>query len=124
MNDCKNPWEHMQISSQRRLDLDTECNFFWMTDLQGNYGFYLQTNKVFVETNNLVKLKGVSILRRNSDENKGQLFLILHHKEDWQIFLTLCQDLINETHNCKDDEQTLSIFEARLKRWQNLLNTT
>ena len=118
----KNPWENMEISTQRRVDIETPRDFFWMTDLQGNYGFYLKREKVFDDAENLIKLKGISILKRNSDRNRGEFFLILHQKEDWQIFQTLCEDLISASYQCKTDEQMFDVFETRLERWENLLS--
>lgn len=124
MNEYKNPWENMPESTQRRVDFDTEHNFFWITDLQGNYGLYLKSDEIFNNDHNLVRLNGISILKRNSDENFGEFFLLLHKKEDWQIFYTLCQDLIKETHKSSTNEKPTATFEMRLKRWQSLLSTT
>ncbi len=124
LTENKNPWKDMEVSTQRRVDVETQRDFFWMTDLQGNYGFYLKREKAFEDAGNLTKLKGISILKRNSDKNGGEFFLILNQKEDWQIFHTLCEDLITATHKSATDEKMFSLFEARLKRWENLLKNT
>lgn len=120
----ENPWQKMEISTQRRVDIDTPRNFFWMTDLQGNYGFYLKRKEAFNDTDNLIKLNGISILKRNSDKNVGEFFLILHRKEDWQIFQILCEDLIAVSHHCDTDEQMFDVFENRFEQWKNLLSET
>jgi len=122
LTDNKNPWENMEKSTQRRVDIETQRDFFWMTDLQGNYGFYLRREKAFDDADNLIKLKGVSILKRNSDKNCGEFFLILNQKEDWQIFYTLCEDLITAAHKSDTDEKMFAVFEGRLNQWKNLLN--
>ncbi len=114
----------MEASTQRRVDVETQRDFFWMTDLQGNYGFYLKRKKAFDNADNSIKLKGISILKRNSDKNCGEFFLILHQKEDWQIFQTLCEDLIKVSYQCETDEQMFSVFETRLEKWKNLLRNT
>lgn len=116
-----NPWESMPESSQRRIVSDTIHNIFWVTDLKGNYGFCLQISKSFVETKVLITLKGIEILKRNSKDGLGELFLILTKKEDWQIFKILCDDLISETHKFNTDEKIIDAVEIRLKRWQQLL---
>lgn len=67
------------------------------------------------------KFKGISILKRNSQDNHGELFLVLNNKEDWQIFKVLCDDLIAEALRSSSDERMISAVEARLKRWQRLL---
>ena len=45
-DEIKNPWENMEISTQRRVNIDTQRDYFWMTDLQGNYGFYLKKREI------------------------------------------------------------------------------
>ncbi|MCH8034842.1 MAG: PD-(D/E)XK motif protein [Bacteroidetes bacterium] len=120
-NNIKNPWENMTESSKRRVDSDTPHNLFWITDLQGNFGFCLQTKKIFGDTDHYASLKGISILKRNSKEGNGELFLILNNKEDWQIFHTLCEDLVAVTHRYDTDEKMISAVEVRLQRWQQLL---
>lgn len=116
-----NPWINMPESSQRRVESDTQYNLFWITDMQGNYGFCLQINELLKNIDDSIKLKGISVLKRNSSQNYGELFLILNKKEDWEIFHTLCADLIATTHRCDTDEKMICAVEIRLKRWQQLL---
>ncbi len=124
IKDIQNPWENMETSTQRRVDIETLRDFFWMTDLEGNYGFYIKRNEVFEDEYNLKKLRGFSILKRNSDENRGELFLIAHQKTNWQIFYAICQDLILVSHNCETDEEMTQIFEDRLEQWGKFLSRT
>lgn len=119
--ETKNPWENMVESSRRRVDSETLHNLFWITDLQGNYGFYLKRNRRFESTETTAKLKGISIIKRNSQDDIGELFLILKNKEDWQIFYALCEDLVAVAHRYDSEDQMLSAVEVRLKRWQQLL---
>lgn len=120
INQARNPWEKMSESSQRRIDSE-QHDLFWITDLQGNYGFCLQTKTTFSDTKHSANLKGISILKRNSQLDYGELFLILNQKEDWQIFLALCEDLIAVSHRYTSDEKMISAVEVRLQRWQQLL---
>lgn len=120
-SEIKNPWLSMHESSRRRVDSDTPHNIFWITDLQGNYGFCLQTKNIFKDTDKVASLKGITVIKRNTQENNGELFLILNKKEDWQIFHTLCEDLVAVTHRYDTDEKMISAVEIRLKRWQDLL---
>ena len=116
-----NPWEDMRESSQRRINSKIDHNLFWITDLEGKYGFCLQSKNVFKDIKPPANLKGISILKRNSNHNYGELFLVLNKKEDWQIFYTLCENLISITHKYDNDEAMISAVEIRLKRWQQLL---
>jgi len=121
IRETNNPWKNMAESSQRRIDSETLHNLFWITDLQGNYGFYLRRNRRFETTENTAKLKGVSIVKRNSQDGIGELFLLLKNKEDWQIFYALCEDLVAVAHRYDSEDQMLSAVEVRLRRWQQLL---
>jgi len=110
----------MPESSQRRIEAEASHNLFWITDLEGKYGLRLQSNELFQNFDIPAKLKGISLLKRNSS-NYGELFLVLNKKEDWQIFHTLCDDLIATTHKYQNDVAMISAVEIRLKRWQQLL---
>jgi len=116
-----NPWINMAESSQRRVNSETIHNIFWITDLKGNYGFCIKMSNPFEKTETSVSLKGIGILKRNSQEGFGELFLILNKKEEWQIFKTLCDDLIEQTHIHDTEEKMIVAVELRLKRWQQLL---
>lgn len=117
----ENPWVDMPPSSKRRAGENTNRNLFWVTDLRGEYGFYIQTAEAFDDTKWTISLKGISVLKRNSPGGRGELFLVLTSKDDWQIFLLLCGDLITEALQCSTDEKMISAVEARLRRWQRLL---
>ncbi|MBX3007644.1 MAG: PD-(D/E)XK motif protein [Melioribacteraceae bacterium] len=116
----RNPWENMTDSTRRRVDSETKHNIFWITDMYGKYGFCLYTDKLFSNSTALGTLKGINIIKKNST-NRGELFLILNRKEDWQIFNTLCEDLIAVAHRFENDEKMISAVEVRLQRWQELL---
>jgi len=121
MTSTDNPWKDMQESSQRRIDNLSDHNIFWITDLKGGYGFCLQSKNIFNNTDSRSYLKGINIVKRNSAENIGELFLLLNQKEDWPIFLSLCNDLVSMTHKYDDDLAMISAVEIRLNRWQQLL---
>jgi len=116
-----NPWKNMTESSQRRIDSETLHNLFWMTDLHGNYGFYLRRNRRFETTENITELKGISVIKRNSQDGAGELFLLLKNKEEWHLFFSLCEDLIAVAHRYSSEDQMISTVEIRLQRWQQLL---
>lgn len=121
MIDNKNPWLQMEESSQRRIEFKNQHNLFWITDLEGKYGFCLQSKNLFKNIKPPANLNGISILKRNSPHEHGELFLIVNNNEDWQIFYSLCIDLISITHKYENDEAMVNAVEIRLKRWQQLL---
>ncbi len=116
----ESPWSSMAESSQRRIDFDTKHNLFWIIDSYGKYGFCIQAKDIFI-TDNEINLNGISIIKRNSTKDYVELFLILNNKDDWQIFLALCEDLIAITKRYKTNEKMINAVEIRLRRWQQLL---
>lgn len=121
MTNKPNPWQDMPESTQRRIKSDTPHNLFWITDLEGKFGFLLQSKELFDGVKLPANLKGIELLKRNSAYDHGELFLVLNDKEDWQIFRALCNDLISITDNYDNDKAMISAVEVRLKRWQQLL---
>jgi len=117
----RNPWLNMKESAQRRVESVNTHSIYWITDLEGKYGFCLQSKNIFKDIKPPASLKGISVLKRNSNHKNGELFLVLNKKEDWQIFHTLCEDLISITHKYDNDEAMIAAVEVRLKRWQQLL---
>ncbi len=116
-----NPWLDMPESTQRRVKSDTPHSLFWITDLEGKFGFLLQSKDLFDNVKLPANLNGIELLKRNSTYGYGELFLVLNDKEDWQIFYALCNDLISITDNYDNDTAMISAVEVRLKRWQQLL---
>lgn len=121
MTNADNPWLHMPEQTQRRVNAKVDHELFWITTIEGEYGLFLQSNNPFENTDASANLKDIRIIKRNSDDNQGHLFLILQKKEDWQIFYALCQDLSSVAYRYIDDKAMISAVEIRLKRWQQLL---
>ena len=116
-----NPWVGMQKSSERRIDTISIHDLFWMTDLEGNYGFYLKADRRLDDTYNDIRLKGITLLKRSDSDKNGELFLILKQKSDWSIFYMLCQDLIKVCKTTTSSDKMILAVENRLKRWQLFL---
>lgn len=123
MTDKLNPWADMPESTQRRIKAETPHDLFWVTDLKGKYGFLLQSKDLFRDIKLPADLKGIELLKRNSSSGYGELFLVLNNKEDWQIFYTLCADMISITDSYTGDAEMIIAVETRLKRWQQLLKS-
>lgn len=123
-NKPDNPWKNMSESTQRRIKAETPHNLFWVTDLRGKYGFLLQSKDIFKNNKLPANLRGIELLKRNSDSGCGELFLVLNDKEDWEIFYALCSDLISITDAYPTDSEMIVAVETRLKRWQQLLKNS
>lgn len=115
-----NPWLNMLPDSVRRVDSEIVHNLFWMIDHNGNYGFYLKTTKEFKSTDIDIRLRGISLIKRNL-ENSGELFLILNRHNDWELFCSVCKDIISICGAYLGNEEMVIAVENRLKRWQAFL---
>lgn len=115
-----NPWKDMKKSTQRRVKEDINHDIYWIIDLEGKYGLYIKIKSIHDNDINVLKLKGLSILKRNEDNNT-ELFIALNNNQDWEIFLTLCQDLILIGKKYNDVLTMFNAIENRLKRWQQFL---
>lgn len=115
-----NPWVNMLPDSVRRVDSEIVHNLFWMIDQAGNYGFYLKTAKEFKSTEIDIRLRGISLIKRNY-ENCGELFLILNRQNDWELFCSVCKDIISVCATYSSNEEMVIAVENRLKRWQAFL---
>ena len=49
------------------------------------------------------------------------LNIVLNNKDEWNLFLALCKNLVSVAVEFDSDEASISAVETRLKRWQELL---
>ncbi|MGV3589872.1 MAG: PD-(D/E)XK motif protein [Adhaeribacter sp.] len=115
-----NPWASMQQDSVRRIDSKLMHNIFWMTDSRGNYGLYLKCSNKFEGIETDINLKGITLVKRNIHDF-GEMFLIVNNQADWQMFLTLCNDLVIVCSKYDNSEIMIFAVENRLRRWQLFL---
>lgn len=117
-----NPWLSMGTLSQRRVDtITSKHNLFWIIDDINNYGLYFKTtNKFSVEPSKL-NLKGIRVLKRNTNDGVCEFCIVLNDQSDWQIFLLLCNDLIVVANKYFDEVKMINSVEMRLVKWQKLL---
>jgi hypothetical protein len=115
-----NPWLNMLPDSARRVDSEIIHNLFWIINQDGDYGFYLKSSKEFKSTEIDIRLRGISLIKRNN-ENTGELFLILNIKNDWELFFSVCRDIVFVCATYSSNEEMVIAVENRLKRWQTFL---
>lgn len=116
-----NPWLVMGENSERRVNINFNYDLFWVVDLEGRYGFCIKSKRLVDDGINIINLKGITVKRITENEDFSRLYLILNEKEDCEIFLNLCEDLINTANRYDDNEKIIIAVEDRLKRWQQLL---
>lgn len=122
-----NPWEEinppLKDVSARLVDHAHPLDIFWARDHVGHYLFIYESFAVDKNIKPKPELTGIEvILSRGVDStHKGRLILILKDKVDWEMFLSLCNDLVQATSKCKNDKAALTTITHRLVRWQDFL---
>lgn len=111
-------------ASARRVDHTHPLDLFWAKDHLGRYLFVYE----FPTTDSTPKidpptLTGIQIalLPAQNADNKSRLILILKEKANWEIFLTLCNDLIFATRKLDSSSTAIQTLLRRLNRWQDFL---
>lgn len=116
-----NPWENMSSNSQRRVDKNLNYDFFWIRDMEGRYGFCIESKDILKDSESNINLKGITLKKVGEQDNRSRLYMILNDNKDYEIFLVLCQDLISIANKYDNNKRIISEVEKRLKRWQQLL---
>lgn len=113
-----NPWLGLDRLSKIRVKESIKYNVFWIKDALGQYGLMIQCDKDFVQPKQEIKLKGIDI-KLDHTSTPNQLILLLKDMSEWELFLILCNDLINVMKESEDN--IISKLIKRLERWQKLL---
>ena len=93
MKNSKNPWEGMEPARRRRVnELYKKFECYWVTGYDGKYGFLIESKDFFDAKTKKIKLKGITVVKENTDDSSS-LLLLLKKKEDWDMFLSLCNNL-------------------------------
>jgi hypothetical protein len=125
-----NPWDQIDNPlvevniTARRIDHSHPLDLFWARDYLGHYLFLYDFPKEYLVPNNsLPDIKGIQIYSVISGDNSSinRIIISLKEQSNWELFLSLCQDLIQTTRLAQDTSSAIQILLRRLKRWQEFL---
>ena len=122
-----NPWEGINPPktnlSFRRSDDQHPFDFFWAKDVEGDYYFMYVCSSALSVPEKLPVLSGIQVSRlENASEKKIQVLFKLIEQDDWDLFHSLCLDLMAATRHLDSEVQVVSVILKRLSRWQIFLN--
>jgi hypothetical protein len=125
MKTMNNPWKDIQRPSAdisaRLINKSHPLKLFWGRDSQGRYLFIFEVEQTAApESKNLPKLVGISAVIAKTDD-LCQLVLVLNETSNWELFHTLCSDLVRTTISVQDQKAAGAIFLRRLTRWHEFL---
>jgi len=116
-----NIWSKLNHNSSKRIDMETPFNFFWIKDLSGKYGFHVKFDKVEFGDSLIENLKGIKIITGFSEALLTDFVLWLNNKTDWQLFRTLCNDILATSIPCTRESELIRAIDNRLKKWKKFL---
>lgn len=124
----KNPWDDITLPSKdisaRRVDHIHPLDLFWGKDHTGAYLFvYEFSSPVKLPSAALPDLSGIQAVLLNAEDEaaKNRFVLVLKERSRWEIFLCLCNDLVQTTRHVKDSRSAIEAFLRRLVHWQDFL---
>ena len=110
------------LISARRVDPSTRWDLFWGVDGARNPLLILQYGKGLLRTRRLPKLRGLRVETLPADRDTDErIFIRLTDREQRDIFLRFCRDIVDSTVLASTEEQAVERFLARTWRWHRLL---
>lgn len=127
----EDPWSGIDLpvrsSAQinaRRVTYATPWNLYWGVDADRNILLVLQYGSGSRRSRKLPKLRGLHVETQPADAGSDERIIIrLTDREQREIFLRFCQDIIEATALAKTEEQAVERFLARTWRWHRLLRS-
>lgn len=120
-----NPWDAIHKPSvggqltARRIDAAHHHDIYWALNEKGAYILLFKLKTLMTGVTSTPRLRGVDVEWIN---NPPQLMLILQNENEWEIFASLCEDLVAATRNITTCEQTVHVILHRLERWRRFLS--
>ena len=108
--------------SARRVTETTPWGLYWGLDAENNLLLILQHRKGGRRTSRLPKFRGLRVEASPADLGSDERILIrLTDREQRDIFLRFCRDIVDATILASTEEQAIERFLARTWRWHRLL---
>jgi len=108
--------------SARRVDRPTPWGLYWGVDADRNMLLILQHACEIGRPRRLPTLRGLRVEEQSADDSPEQRIVIrLTDREQRDIFLRFCHDIVDATVVAGTEEQAVERFLARTWRWHWLL---
>ncbi|MCB9147561.1 MAG: PD-(D/E)XK motif protein [Caldilineaceae bacterium] len=123
-----NPWDPIYPPSRdvsaRRVDHTHSLDLFWARDHLGHYLFiYEFPLEEAIPKINLPDLVGIqtAYIPANGGFPKNRLVLLLNEQSNWELFFSLCTDLVQATRRATTSVTAVQTILRRLTRWHEFL---
>jgi hypothetical protein len=123
-----NPWDEITIPSKelssRRVNAEHPVDLFWARNHIGQYLFVcefdVKEDLLKIKLPELVGVRSMIIESRTSTE-PSRFVLILNEQANWEIFYSICTDIIHSTSSMTGDSNAVKVILRRLERWHDFL---
>ena len=122
------PWSSISpplknsLISARRVTQTTPWGLYWAVDADRNLLLILQYRKGVRRASRLPKFRGLRVEALPAELGPDERILIrLTDREQRDIFLRFCRDIVDSTILAVTEEQAVERFLARTWRWHRLL---
>jgi hypothetical protein len=123
-----NPWKDINQTPKdvnaRRIDHTHPLDLYWARDFMGRFLFIYEFEPmVELPINYSPDLVGIKVvfLQANAQDSKNRLVLLLKEQDNWELFYSLCNDLVQTTRSSENPHNAINIILHRLARWQDFL---
>ena len=128
MTEGADPWkplsppDKLTTLSSRLVDPGLAWRLYWALDAEQSCLLVLRHDPVNRPANQLPKLRGLEIRLQVPDADGPAILMFrLKEREQREIFLRLCEDVISATRLAKTEKEAVELFLARTWRWHRLL---
>lgn len=122
------PWHFIppppkdSLVNARRIDPPARWDLFWAIDSDRNPLLLLEHTKGLVRPGRLPKLRGLRVEKLAAEaDTHERIFIRLIEREQRDIFLRFCLDIVDSTNLATREDQAVERFLARTWRWHRLL---
>ena len=120
-----NPWSDIATPTREfnvRLVSDKHpLKLYWGKDVRGGYLFIVQFSKdATPDKKMLPELSGIRVAVAPAPDC-CRLVLLLNETPNWELFKSLCVDLIYASENASSHSEAVNIIIRRLLRWHEFL---
>jgi hypothetical protein len=121
-----NPWDTILAPSKDvsalRVDADHPLDLYWAKDHLGQYLFvYEYAAGKELDKNITPDLVGIETIPMALGNGRARLVLVLKDKCNWELFYSICTDLLNATRLINQTCTAVDSILRRLYRWQEFL---
>ena len=121
-----NPWDTIippsKDVSALRADADHPLDLYWAKDHLGRYLFvYEYDADKKLEDSVTPDLVGIETIPMILENGRARLVLVLKDKANWELFYSICNDLLNATRLIKKASSAVDSILRRLYKWQEFL---